>query len=129
MVGSHIGPKALRQVGVAAGDSLDDTLAYWKYVLGLPAYARFDPPGIAFVLIGGVRLMFAPANAPGTVYLDVTNVERLHAELTARGIDFLAAPAAIHTDASGQFGAAGETEWMAFLKDPAGNTIGLVTRK
>ncbi|TIV62877.1 MAG: glyoxalase, partial [Mesorhizobium sp.] len=26
------------------------------------------------------------------------------------------------------FGPAGESEWMAFLKDPAGNTIGLVER-
>ena len=37
-------------------------------------------------------------------------------------------PAVMHVDSAGQFGPAGEAEWMAFLKDPAGNTIGLVDR-
>ena len=38
-------------------------------------------------------------------------------------------PELVHIDTAGQFGPAGENEWMAFLKDPAGNMIGLVERR
>jgi hypothetical protein len=44
------------------------------------------------------------------------------------GTSLTATPALVHRDTEGQFGPAGESEWMAFLKDPAGNTIGLVER-
>jgi hypothetical protein len=44
-------------------------------------------------------------------------------------VAFTTAPTLVHRDAAGEFGPAGESEWMAFLKDPAGNTIGLVERK
>ena len=46
----------------------------------------------------------------------------------AAGVPFTAPPTLVHRDAEGLFGPAGESEWMAFLKDPAGNTIGLVER-
>jgi len=55
---------------VAGGDDLDRTLAFWRDVLVLETYARFDPPGIAFILIGGVRLFFAAGTPPATIYLD-----------------------------------------------------------
>ena len=35
----------------------------------------------------------------------------------------------IYTDSEGYFGPSGETEWMAFVKDPSGNLVGLVERK
>jgi hypothetical protein len=38
-------------------------------------------------------------------------------------------PAVVHVDTAGQFGFPGEAEWVAFLKDPAGNAIGLVERR
>ena len=69
---SNIG--AVRQVALSAGRDLDATLAFWHDVLGIPLHARYDPPGMAFLL-------------------------------------------------------AGEAEWMVFLKDPGGNTVGLVERK
>jgi hypothetical protein len=88
----------------------------------------FDPPGIAFIYAGPVRLFFSPGGASATIYLDVADVDRLHADLVERGVVFDAPPSLLHTDTDGQFGPAGESEWMAFVKDPAGNTIGLVTR-
>jgi catechol 2,3-dioxygenase-like lactoylglutathione lyase family enzyme len=119
----------LRQVALAAGSNLDATLAFWDAMLGMPTHARFDPPGIAFIYAGPVRLFFSSSSLPGTVYLDVPNVDRLHADLTERGVIFDMAPAILYHDGPGEFGPAGESEWMAFLKDPAGNTIGLVTRR
>jgi len=35
----------------------------------------------------------------------------------------------VFEDAFGQFGPPGETEWMAFCRDPSGNLVGLVTRR
>lgn len=129
MVGSRFGPTTLRQVALAAGSDLDGTLEFWEDVLGLAVHARFEPPGIAFISVGGVRMFFSPGSMPATVYLDVADVDRLYAELSARGIEFAAPPTRIHTDGEGRFGPAGESEWMAFLEDPAGNTIGLMTRR
>jgi len=120
---------AVRQVALSAGRDLDRTLAFWSDVLGLPVHARYDPPGIAFLLAGDVRLFFSDGVPAGTVYLDMAGLDEFHAAAKAHGVPFIAAPALVHHDREGQFGAAGEEEWMAFLKDPGGNTIGLVERK
>ncbi|RUU00538.1 glyoxalase [Mesorhizobium sp. USDA-HM6] len=119
---------AVRQVALSAGRDLDATLAFWRDVLGMSVHARYDPPGIAFIMAGDVRLFFADGMPPGTVYLDIAGLEAFHAEAKAAGVPFTAPPTLVHRDIEGQFGPPGETEWMAFLKDPAGNTIGLVER-
>ena len=122
-------PTAVRQVALSAGRDLDRTLNFWRDCLGLAVHARFDPPGIAFIIVGGVRLFFSDGLPAGTVYLDIEGLEGFCAEAERHGAAFTAKPALVHRDREGQFGAAGEEEWMAFLKDPGGNTIGLVERK
>ncbi|ESY85281.1 glyoxalase [Mesorhizobium australicum] len=119
---------AVRQVALSAGRDLDATLAFWRDVLGMSIHARYDPPGIAFIMAGDVRLLFTDGIPAGTLYLDMSGLEAFHAEAKAAGIPFTAPPALVHRDTEGQFGPAGESEWMAFIKDPAGNTIGLVER-
>ena len=47
---------AVRQVALSAGRNLDATVAFWHDVLGLPLHSRFDPPGMAFLMAGEVRL-------------------------------------------------------------------------
>ncbi|MFK0690402.1 VOC family protein [Mesorhizobium sp. IMUNJ 23033] len=122
------GVGAVRQVALSAGRDLDTTLAFWRDVLGMSVHARYDPPGIAFIMAGDVRLFFTDGVPAGIVYLDIAGLEAFHAEAKVSGIPFTAPPALVHRDTEGQFGPAGESEWMAFLKDPAGNTIGLVER-
>jgi catechol 2,3-dioxygenase-like lactoylglutathione lyase family enzyme len=119
---------AVRQVALSAGRDLDVTLAFWRDVLGLGVHARYDPPGMAFIMAGDIRLLFTDGVPAGTVYLDIAGLEAFHAEAKAEGVPFTAPPALVHRDSEGTFGPAGESEWMAFLKDPAGNTIGLVER-
>ncbi|TPK49623.1 glyoxalase [Mesorhizobium sp. B2-5-4] len=119
---------AVRQVALSAGRDLDATLAFWRDVLGMSVHARYDPPGIAFIMVGDVRLLFTDGISAGTIYLDSVGLEAFHAEARAAGIPFTAPPTLVHRDTEGQFGPAGESEWMAFIKDPAGNTIGLVER-
>ena len=119
---------AVRQVALSAGRDLDVTLAFWRDVLGLSVHARYDPPGIAFIMAGDVRLFFTDGVPAGTVYLDISDLKTFHASAKADGVPFTAPPTLVHNDTDGQFGPAGESEWMAFLKDPAGNTVGLVER-
>ncbi|TIS86658.1 VOC family protein [Mesorhizobium sp.] len=119
---------AVRQVALSAGRDLDATLAFWRDVLGMSLHARFDPPGIAFIMAGDVRLFFTDGIPAGTVYLDIAGLDHFHTSARAAGVPFTAPPTLVHRDTEGQFGPAGESEWMAFLKDPAGNTIGLVER-
>lgn len=119
---------AVRQIALSAGRDLDATLVFWRDVLGMGVHARYDPPGIAFIMAGDVRLLFTDGIPAGTVYLDMAGLEAFHAEAKAAGVPFTAPPTLVHRDTEGQFGQAGESEWMAFLKDPAGNTIGLVER-
>jgi catechol 2,3-dioxygenase-like lactoylglutathione lyase family enzyme len=120
---------AVRQVALSAGRDLDATLAFWLDVLGMGLHSRFDPPGIAFIMAGQVRLLFTDGVPAGTVYLDISDLDGFHATAKAAGVPFTMPPALTHNDAEGLFGKAGESEWMAFLKDPAGNTIGLVERR
>ena len=119
---------AVRQIALSAGRDLDVTLAFWRDVLGMKLHARFDPPGIAFIMAGDVRLLFTDGIPAGTVYLDMSGLDDFHAQARTAGVPFTAPPTLVHRDTEGQFGPAGESEWMAFLKDPAGNTIGLVER-
>ncbi|AMY00829.1 VOC family protein [Mesorhizobium ciceri] len=119
---------AVRQIALSAGRDLDVTLAFWRDVLGMAVHARFDPPGIAFIMAGEIRLLFTDGVPAGTVYLDISGLDQFHASAAAARVPFTAPPTLVHRDTDGQFGPAGESEWMAFLKDPAGNTIGLVER-
>lgn len=123
------GVGALRQVALSAGRDIDATLGFWHDVFGLPVHARYDPPGIAFILAGGTRLFFTGGVPQATVYLDIEDLDAFHEKASDNGIAFTTAPTLVHRDVNGEFGPAGENEWMAFLKDPAGNTIGLVERK
>jgi catechol 2,3-dioxygenase-like lactoylglutathione lyase family enzyme len=129
MSGLAASPTALRQVALAGGGDLDETLDFWRDVLGLETYARFDPPGIAFVMIGDVRLFFAAGTPPATIYLDEPELLAFADAAAGADVPLMSPPAVMHVDSAGQFGPPGEAEWMAFLKDPAGNTIGLVARK
>ncbi|CAI2934971.1 VOC family protein [Aminobacter niigataensis] len=120
---------ALRQVALSAGRDIDDTLGFWLDVFGLPVHARYDPPGIAFIIAGNVRLFFTGGVPQATVYLDIADLDSFYETASDNGVAFTTAPTLVHRDAAGEFGPAGECEWMAFLKDPAGNTIGLVERR
>ena len=129
MTGPAGSPTGVRQVALSAGRDVDRTLAFWHDCLGLALHSRFDPPGIAFIIVGGVRLFFSDGLPAGTVYLDVAGLDAFVEAAVGRGAAFTAMVARVHVDREGLFGAAGEEEWMAFLKDPAGNTIGLVERR
>ena len=118
----------LHQVAVRAPD-LDAAIAFYRDVLGLAFVARFDPPGLAFFNFDGVRLLLDRNATAGTLYFHVEDIDAAVAELSERGLSIESGPVMIHRDEDGTFGPAGEEEWMAFFKDPGGNTLALATRR
>jgi methylmalonyl-CoA/ethylmalonyl-CoA epimerase len=110
-------------------DDLDRAVAFYRDVLGLRLVARFDPPGLAFFDLGGVRLLLEVNAPPALLYLAVDDLDARADALAAGGVEVVTQPHRIHRDDDGTFGAAGEEEWMAFVKDSEGNLVGLVERR
>ena len=124
--------ESLHQVSLTVND-LDAAIGFYRDILELPLRARFDQGAkLAFLDLGVTRLMLEEGEgvASGSViYLYVNDIDASVAEAKAKGVEVVGEPHAIHHDADGTFGNAGESEFMAFLKDPSGNLIALAQRK
>ena len=121
----------LHQIAMHVAD-LDATEAFYRDVVGAECVARFDPPGLLFFDLDGVRVLFergGKASGNSILYLWTDDLDASVADLESKGVRFIHPPRAVHTDEDGTFGPAGETEWMAFFEDPGGNTVALVTRR
>jgi catechol 2,3-dioxygenase-like lactoylglutathione lyase family enzyme len=119
---------SLKQVAQRSTD-LDASVAFYRDVLGGRLLGKFTPPGLALVELGGVRLLLEEGASSSTLYFGVDDLETAYRSLSQQQVAFEAEPHLIHRDEAGQFGAAGEEEWMAFLRDPSGNLIALVERR
>jgi catechol 2,3-dioxygenase-like lactoylglutathione lyase family enzyme len=127
-----LGP--LTQVARPTAD-LDGAVAFYRDTLGLRLLARFEPPGLAFFDLGGVRLLVegagsdgSPPGGAGVLYFRVDDIHGAHRALCARGLVFDHDPQLVHRDEEGTFGPPGEEEWMAFFRDPDGGVLALATR-
>ncbi len=119
----------LHQVAVTA-KNLDESVAFYRDVLGLKFIGRFDPPGLAFFnLGGGTRLLLSATASEATLYFLVDDLKRAYRDFGGRGVHFLQPPAMIHRDEAGNFGKKGNEEWMAFFRDPSGNMLALVEKR
>lgn len=118
----------LHQVAQRAID-LDQSIEFYRDALGARFIVKYDPPGLAFFDLDGVRLLLEGGASSATLYLWVEDIEAAHRRLAARGVAFDAPPHLIHRDDTGEFGPPGEEEWMAFFKDPAGNILAIASRR
>ncbi|GAA5202640.1 VOC family protein [Microbacterium jejuense] len=107
-------------------DDLDRASAFYETLLGTPARARFDPPGLLFFDLDGVRLLL-DGNAPtALLYLRVDDVQAALDRLGAE-VEVVSAPHVIFAHEDDALGPAGHDEWQAFVKDSEGNTVGLIS--
>jgi len=115
----------LVQVAQHAQD-LDRAAAFYTRLLGTEPVARFDPPGLLFYGLDGVRLLLDAGAPSSLLYLRVDDLHALIGRLRADGVSIDSEPHVIfrHQDAS--LGPAGHDEWQAFVRDPEGNLLGLV---
>ena len=116
------------QVAQRAEDLARATRFYTE-LLGAEPVATYDPPGLVFFDVGGLRLLL-DVGAPGALhYLGVDDIDSTVARLRELGTRIEAEPHVIfgHDDAT--LGPAGTEEWMAFVHDSEGNLVGLVEQR
>lgn len=108
-------------------DDLDRAVAFYENLLGRKVSAQFTPPGLAFFLLDGTRLLLDAAAPPALIYLAVDDVEFSTDELRKQGVTIETEPHVIFQHSDDTLGPAGKDEWMAFIRDSEGNTVGLVS--
>jgi methylmalonyl-CoA/ethylmalonyl-CoA epimerase len=95
---------------------------FYRDTLGLTHL--FDAPGMSFFDVNGVRLMLSAQGAePGgratLVYFRVANLDRVHAELSAKDVRFEQPPHVIARMPDREVS-------LAWCADPDGNLLGLM---
>ncbi|HKT56321.1 MAG TPA: methylmalonyl-CoA epimerase [Microbacterium sp.] len=115
----------LVQIAQHAAD-LDRAASFYRSLLGREPSAVYDPPGLLFFDLDGVRLLL-DRNAPSAlVYLHVDDV-RAALQRLAGLFEVVSEPHVIFHHDDDTLGPAGHDEWQAFIRDSEGNTVGLVS--
>jgi methylmalonyl-CoA/ethylmalonyl-CoA epimerase len=117
----------LVQIAQHASD-LRRAAEFYGALLGSEPRALFDPPGLLFFDLDGVRLLLEAGAPSSLLYLSVPDVRKSAEELRDRGVEIVAAPQVIFSHTGDELGPAGTDEWMAFIRDSEGNTVGLVSQ-
>ena len=118
----------LVQIAQRAED-LDRASAFYADLLGAAPTARFDPPGLVFFDLDGVRLLLDRVAPSALHYLAVDDVEATVERLRAAGVAVESEPHMIFGHDDDTLGPAGSDEWQAFVRDSEGNLVGLVEQR
>ena len=116
------------QVAQRAGD-LERAARFYADLLGAEPVATYDPPGLVFFDVGGLRLLLDRGAPSALHYLGVDDIEATLARLREHGVEVESEPHVIFTHDDDTLGPAGTDEWMAFVRDTEGNLVGLVERR
>lgn len=116
----------IRQVAQHA-DDLDRAAAFYENLLGEAPAARFDPPGLLFFTIGTSRLLLEKGAPSALIYIEVDDVAEVVERLRGDGVRVVSEAHVIFTHEDDTIGPAGNDEWMAFIEDSEGNTLGLIS--
>ena len=120
----------MRLVQVAQrADDLDRATAFYADLLGAEPRATYDPPGLVFFDLDGVRLLLDRGAPSSLVYLEVPDVHATVDRLRGQGVPVEGEPQVIFSHPDDTLGPAGTDEWMAFVRDPEGNLVGLVEQR
>ena len=117
----------MRLVQVAQhAEDLGRAATFYSNLLGTRPTGLFDPPGLLFFDLDGVRLLLDSKAPTAFHYLHVDDV---HDALEHLGpeVEVVTAPHVIFTHEDDTLGPAGNDEWQAFIKDSEGNTVGLIS--
>ena len=110
-------------------DDLDRAAAFYENLLGEAPAARYDPPGLLFFNICIGRLLLEQSAPSALVYIQVDDVAQTVERLRGEGVRVVTEPHVIFTHTDDTLGPAGNDEWMAFIEDSEGNTVGLVSHE
>jgi methylmalonyl-CoA/ethylmalonyl-CoA epimerase len=115
----------LVQIAQRAED-LDRASAFYESLLGVAPTALFDPPGLLFFDLGGVRLLLDRGAPSALHYLSVEDLDDRVERLRTHGVTIDTEPHCIFVHTDDTLGPAGAEEWQAFIRDSEGNLVGLV---
>ena len=110
-------------------EDLQRASSFYADLLGTPPVATFDPPGLVFFDLGGVRLLLEQGAPSALLYLRVEDIDTTLERLRAAGVPVESEPHVIFGHDDGTLGPPGTDEWMAFVTDSEGNHVGLVEHR
>ncbi len=113
---------AIGQIAITVSD-LARSKEFYQNKLGMKPL--FDAGAMSFFQCGDIRLMIGTSEEPvsrgGTIlYFRVQDIHGTHTQLKDQGVEFLQAPHLVARMPDHDL-------WMAFLKDPDGNVLGLMS--
>jgi methylmalonyl-CoA/ethylmalonyl-CoA epimerase len=106
-------------------ENLAEAKAFYQDVLGMRSL--FDAGTMSFFQCGSVRLMIGTSEKQvepgGTIlYFRVAKIQEAHSSLLAKGVSFVQEPHLVARMKSHDL-------WLAFFKDPSGNTLALMSEE
>ena len=113
----------VRQIALTVAD-VEEALPFYRDAVGL-SFLFSAGPNLAFLDIGGVRLMLAgpegnfKPGASSVIYFKVQDIIAAHAEMTARGVVFMREPHFLAAMPDHDL-------WLAEFGDPDGNPLALM---
>jgi methylmalonyl-CoA/ethylmalonyl-CoA epimerase len=110
-------------------DDLSRATRWYADLLGREPSATYDPPGLVFFDLGGVRLMLEGATTGSMIYLPVDDIDATVERLRGNGVEIDTEPHAFFSHEDDTLGPAGTEEWQAFVRDSEGNLVGLVEQR
>ena len=119
---------SLVQIAQRAED-LTRASAFYADLLGAGPTASFDPPGLVFFDLDGVRLLLDRVAPSALHYLRVDDIDATVARLRGSGVHVETEPHVIFRHDDDTLGPAGTDEWQAFVRDSEGNLVGLVEHR
>ena len=114
------------QIAITVSD-VDAALSFYRDVLGL-AFLFQPAPSLAFLSAGGVRIMLTPpegkakAGHNSLLYFKVVNLAETYRSILDRGAPSEHEPRLVAKMPDHEL-------WMAFVRDPDGNVVGLMEEK
>jgi catechol 2,3-dioxygenase-like lactoylglutathione lyase family enzyme len=116
------------QIAQHAAD-LPRATAFYTDLLGAAPVASFDPPGLVFFDLDGLRLLLDRGAPSALHYYLVDDVAATVERLRAAGTPVESEPHVIFAHQDDRLGPAGTEEVQAFVRDTEGNLVGLIEHR
>ena len=110
-------------------EDLERATAFYADLLGARPTAAYDPPGLVFFDLDGVRLLLDRGAPSALHYFEVDDIDAAVERLREGGVAVENEPHVIFGHEDDVLGPAGTDEWMAFVRDTEGNLVGLVEQR
>jgi methylmalonyl-CoA/ethylmalonyl-CoA epimerase len=110
-------------------DDLARAAEFYANLFGADATATYDPPGLVFFDLDGVRLLLDRVAPSAMHYYGVDDIDATLERLRGAGVTVEHEPHVIFGHEDDTLGPAGTDEWQAFVRDSEGNLVGLVEQR